>query len=368
MIDKESINDCRILFLVRFFDVFLPNLFVNQMETITFARNQYAEIMSKMTDSKQKLIQYVHDTLAEDVLMRPIKKGRLDTLPLNILSIFTFYEAEMLGKNVVFVFEEDGDAVPPVQVKRMLEIVSMKLERTVVLITCKIASYNVQRLVHQKVNLIIPGKQMFLPELLINLRRDVKVNQDLKEVIPPLAQVIILHHIEVATLDGKSAQEISSLFDVSYATANRAVRWLATHGLCSLAENSRTKSLHFNQSNKELWEVAKPLLASPVEKTLYTDEQIHGQLVCGINALSEYSMLVGEQREWHAVTREELAKLQIKTDEQFGSNIIEVWRYKPTWLTKKNIVDRLSLYLSLRDNEDERVQMELDNMISSMTW
>lgn len=324
--------------------------------------------MSKVADSKLRLIQYIYDTLAEDLLLQPIKKGQLDNLPLNILSIFTFYEAEMLGKNVVFAFEDDGDTVPPTQVKRMMEIVSLKLERTVILVTCKIASYNAQRLIRQRINIIVPGKQMFLPELLINLRRDVKVNQDLKEIIPPLAQVITLYHIEVETLENRGAQEISSLFGVSYATANRAIRWLTVHGLCSIADNNRTKSLHFCQSNKELWETAKPLLASPVEKTLYTDDDMHGQLICGINALSEYSMLVGEQREWHAVTREELAQLQIKTDEQFGSNTIEVWRYKPMWLTTTNIVDRLSLYLSLKDNEDERVQMELDNMISSMAW
>lgn len=67
--------------------------------------------MSKVTDSKQRLMQYIHDTLAENVLLRPIKKGQVDTLPPNILSIFTFYEAEMLGKNVVLAFEDDRDAV-----------------------------------------------------------------------------------------------------------------------------------------------------------------------------------------------------------------------------------------------------------------
>lgn len=342
--------------------------FGNQIKSSIFARNHSVVIMSKKDVCRQNLARYIHDTLGMDVCLQPINKTQLEKLPLTVIGCFSFLEAEMLQAKVVFALTENGDTVPPAQIKRMLEIVSAKLERIVVLVTCKIASYNAQRLIHQRVNLIIPGKQMFLPDLLINLRRDVKTNQDLKEVIPPLAQVIILYHIEVETLEGKNAQEISSLFDVSYATANRAIRWLTTHGLCLIAGNSRTKSLHFEQPNKGLWETAKPLLASPVEKTLYTDEPVTDLLVSGINALSEYSMLVGEQREWHAVTREGLSKLHIKTDEQYGSNIIEVWRYKPTRLTTTNIVDRLSLYLSLRDNDDERVQMELDNMISSMTW
>jgi hypothetical protein len=55
-------------------------------------------------------------------------------------------------------------------------------------------------------------------------------------------------------------------------------------------------------------------------------------------------------------------------NKDFGDYRVEVWKYTPSLLTKNNTVDKLSLYLSLRNNEDERVQIELDNMINEMIW
>ena len=48
--------------------------------------------------------------------------------------------------------------------------------------------------------------------------------------------------------------------------------------------------------------------------------------------------------------------------------MIEVWRYNPMLLAKSNVVDPLSLYLSLKTNEDERVRIELKNLINNVKW
>ena len=42
---------------------------------------------------------------------------------------------------------------------------------------------------------------------------------------------------------------------------------------------------------------------------------------------------------------------------------MEVWRYSPALLSNTTVVDPLSLYLILKDDEDERVSMELDYML-----
>ena len=325
-------------------------------------------IMSKTDDCKQILTQYIREALDMDVQLKPIDKRQSNGLPLAVLGSFCFLEAEMLQNRVVFAMAEDGNALSPAVVKRMLEIAQRQLGKIVVFVTCHIAAYNAQRLVSQRVNLIIPGKRMFLPGLLVDLRRDFTPNKDLTTTVPPLGQVIVLYHIEVAAMEGKSAHDVMRLFNVSYATANRAIRWLCTHGLCALSVNKRTKGLHFDLSKRDLWEAAKPMLTSPVEKTIYTDERLTGGLACGINALSEYSMLSGEPRQWLALTREQLARSSVKTDEHFGSNVIEVWRYDPTWLTTTTIVDRLSLYLALESHDDERVQMELEHMMNAVEW
>jgi hypothetical protein len=55
-----------------------------------------------------------------------------------------------------------------------------------------------------------------------------------------------------------------------------------------------------------------------------------------------------------------------------GKYCIEVWKYSPFALTKgvtkQNNVDPLSLYLSLRENKDERIEMALEKIIENYIW
>lgn len=66
--------------------------------------------------------------------------------------------------------------------------------------------------------------------------------------------------------------------------------------------------------------------------------------------------------------KERAETLAIVTDKQFGENEIQVWKYNPKMLSTEGVVDKLSLYLSLKDNEDERIQIELERLINEMSW
>ena len=48
--------------------------------------------------------------------------------------------------------------------------------------------------------------------------------------------------------------------------------------------------------------------------------------------------------------------------------MIEVWRYDPDLLAKNGVIDPLSLYLSIRANDDERIQIELKDLMNSIKW
>lgn len=55
-------------------------------------------------------------------------------------------------------------------------------------------------------------------------------------------------------------------------------------------------------------------------------------------------------------------------DKEFGEHIVQVWKCAPHVLSANGIVDKLSLYLSLRGDEDERIQIELETMINEIQW
>ena len=47
---------------------------------------------------------------------------------------------------------------------------------------------------------------------------------------------------------------------------------------------------------------------------------------------------------------------------------VQVWRYEPGMQVKEKTVDPLSLWLSLRVNRDDRIQMALDEIEEKFLW
>ena len=310
---------------------------------------------------------YFSKTLGENVALGPANKDLLGEIPMNVSSNFVFYEGHVLGQSVLFAYLKDGDSVPPAQLNKQLGIIHRQTQLVVVLITPCISSYNKIRLVAQKVNFVIPNKQMFLPSLLLDIKPDRKVGSDLKETIPPFAQCLLLYHLQFGSIVGASGYGLSDKFGVSYATANKSLRWLVSKDLIVL-EGVKTKTVQIDLSKRELWNKALPMLVSPIEQLYYTDAILEGLQISGVNALASYTMLNEESRQCWALTRKELKALDIVTDKQFGENEIQVWKYNPKMLSTEGVVDKLSLYLSLKDNDDERIQIELERLINEMSW
>ena len=209
---------------------------------------------------------------------------------------------------------------------------------------------------------------MFIPSLLLDLTIVNIANEESKnDTITPLTQCLLLYHLETESLSGRTSYELADKLSVSYASINRALRWLVAKDLIKL-EGVKTKTLQIDLSDRELWNKALPLLVSPIEQLYYTDALLDGQTISGVNALSSYTMLNEESRQCCAVSKKDFKALKIIADKQFGQNEIQVWKYNPRMLSSTGVVDKLSLYLSLKDNEDERIQIELERLINEMPW
>lgn len=184
------------------------------------------------------------------IKIKPIDRAQSAKLPLYISSSFRFFETKLLGNEVVLACIEDGDDFAPLQMKKTLSIIEEKIGKPVVLAPQRQASYNQLRLVNQRVGFVIPGKQLFIPDLLVNLKKEENRNVDLGDTIPPMAQCMLLYHIQVKSIHGKNTQEAAEEFFVSYATINRAIRWLTKHKLIGL-RGAKTKHIEISLPKRE---------------------------------------------------------------------------------------------------------------------
>lgn len=324
-------------------------------------------IMSKTDENTNNAFQYLEKMLGAAITAEPLEKSLMNIIPVSISNNYKFYSATLLNTKVCFLYSLDSSAFTPAQLQKQCHLMENKLSLPVIFIFENVVSYNIQRLVAQRINFVVAEKQMFIPDLLIDLKKQKTIVNQTELQIPPMAQCILLYHLEKASLNNKTTREIAYLFQVSYANANRAIRWLTDNNIATRSD-TKEKYLNFPFSGKDLWNKALPYLVSPVDRIVYTDQLIDNCCIGGINALSIYTMLNDELKRWYAISKEDFKKLTLVTDKEYGENLVEIWRYDPQILADNHLVDKLSLYLSLKDTDDERIQIELENMINNIVW
>lgn len=311
--------------------------------------------------------EYISSITGNEVVMR---KDRVAAkkLPLYITEIFSIYNLQLLGKNITLLYQNSGVSNTPKQLLQIGDIVKKAVGTTVLFAFDSIESYNKQRLVSKRINFVVKDKQIFIPSLLIDLSsKDTVIAKEI-DSLTPLAQLIILYHLQIKSLDGYTTKEMAAIFSSSYITTNRALKSLEVLQVIKL-DDGKEKKISFIHSAKELWNDCIKYLHTPIKNVVYTDAKISfaDAKQSHINALAHYTMIAEEVGMQYAMTLDKLKELNIKTDAKFGENRIEIWRYAPELLSSNEYVDKLSLYLSLKDDVDVRVQIELEQLIEGNT-
>ena len=315
-----------------------------------------------------KIKKYI-DKITESEIAISKSKQATQKLPLYITESVLVYDFILFGNNVVLLYQKNGINNTPNQLSKIENIVKRTLDTIVLFAFDSIESYNKQRLINKRINFVVQDKQLFIPALLIDLSN--KDNTEPKEInsLTPLAQLIILYHLQIKNINAYTTKEIASLLDSSYITTSRAIKSLEVLQIIEL-DDTKERKINFIHSGNELWLECLKHLKSPVKCVVYTDDVIPLDKAkqAHINALAHYTMMAEDRGMQYAMTLEKLKSLGIKTDAKFGEHRVEIWKYNPDILSCGDYVDRLSLFLSLKDNTDDRVQIELEQLIDSIKW
>jgi hypothetical protein len=146
--------------------------------------------------------------------------------------------------------------------------------------------------------------------------------------------------------------------------------------VCKIVRNGRSMVLDFEAAGRTLWEQVNSQLSSPVKKTRWVQwiKRDQQALLAGMSALSLRTMIADDRLPTYALPLavfQDFLERGVFTgcrDTEKATARIEVWSYRPQLLGDDRMVDPLSLYLSLRDTADERVQQQLEQLIAEVKW
>lgn len=328
----------------------------------------------------EKIKEYINETLGVRMRLEPVQKENLNKLPFYIKEAFHFDYAWLYNNSLILAEIKTGKNFTTAQLDKQLDILKNAFNKKAVLVIDDLSAIERKRLIHKGVNFIIPGKQLFLPDLLIDLREYQPRRKHQKEKLLPSAQYILLYKIlhRNEPLEEWTFKQLAEKFQYTQTAITKAAGNLKNLGLCTI-EGTKEKYIRFNKEIKELWNEALPFFTTPVIKKVYTDKLPDENLLlrCNMSALPEYSDMADSKQQYFAIEKglfHTTKKLSpwLNLNDREGNYCLEVWKYNPSILaeniTYDNNVDPLSLYLSLRENKDARIEMAMEQIIKKYIW
>lgn len=313
------------------------------------------------------------------ILGRPIQlqersKAQMEGATIGDLLTYKFYDGEFHGMPLLFA-EPKGKVATPRCLSVTANNLTSLLQLPIVFLLPACPTYERQRLIDKDVYFVVSEKYVHLPMLLANER--VRKTKQAK-TLTPVAQYLLLYHLQIGSIEGMAARDIEDKIPYSYASITLGLTCLEDLGLCKkVAEASKRKVIHFDMKGMNLWEQAQPFLVNPVEERIYCDGLLSDDSFpeCGINALAHYTRLNPDPERTIMMSVKQLRNLKssealVRPNEFDGNIIIEAWKYPPVTAidVKAEWVDKLSLAISLREDEDPRVEGEVERLINETEW
>ncbi len=331
--------------------------------------------MSSMKPS-DPLVRYLEEIAGETAVLRPVLSARLRGLPAFLAAAYSLRTWAWLGQKVVLAQSTDDAASPsPSDVRSHLDVLQRQLGEPMVAVLPAASSHQRDRLIKLRVPFIVPGRQLFIPPF-------VSLTEQFHKTIPPgrlsaAAQVCVLYQLLRHPPAGTPLSQWAKWLGYSAMTLTKVRGELSANGLCDVEDGVKVRGLCFSLAGRSLWDAARPLLRSPVQRVVWvkTTKPLGNALVAaGLTALDRLTMLADDPLPTYACRATTWSwllhaqKVSPLEEEDGAAARIELWRYAPGILAERGTVDPLSLCLSVADSSDERVQQAAAQVLETIQW
>lgn len=334
------------------------------------------------------LKKYITEIIGIGCEIQSLNKSVLNQLPIYLRNAYQWYELYILQQHFIIAYTETDKDFTIASIDNQLTTIEEKLNQPIILCVDEIEAYNRKRLIERKRAFIVPFKQMYIPYLFVDFteyKYQTKGRTTIR--LQPFAQVLIIAHLlnnqNGYNIEHISFKEIAEQFQVNTINISRAIDNLMELNLIEIQQNGRSKMFYFKEDKKTLWEkgLQKDIFINPISKQYYTEYNLDWNnelLKAGDTALTAYTNMNPTDQIVFATDNKTFNLIKKKNkpnifNEYEGRFLFQIWKYDPNLLnrinqSKSEQVDPISLFLTYKDDQDERVQMELEHLINKTLW
>jgi hypothetical protein len=320
------------------------------------------------------LSEYLRQTLHVPVVVEPLKKP--GKIPVFLDRMYDFFDLKLGERRCIVLAAHKEVPVTPSQIAKHVSLVRSALEVIVVFAARSLAPHNRSRLISQGVGFVIPGNQLYIPELAMDLREHFRaVSLRAAEALTPAAQAVLFDYLLRGGTEPMTPSTIAHRLNYSVTSIARVFHELVSLQLATTERQGKEKYMRFHATGRDLFHSAGGLLRSPVRDVKHIQDvpkQARWKR-SGETALAELTDLTEPSIETYAVPASEwpsIAKsfdlVEVVVDESRVD--VETWSYDPAILSDVATVDPLSLYAHFSNHSDERVSKAAGKLIEALGW
>jgi DNA-binding MarR family transcriptional regulator len=309
----------------------------------------------------------------ESTLHRATRIGAAIPLipPREIASRYALFEASIGGHSCALALPHS--AATPDQVAHNINLFGRELGKLTIYTPTEMTSADRSRLIQRSVPFVVPGNQIYIPELALDLRetfrRPITVY---KAGLSPVSQAV-LFHVALAGADETTPSQIASGLDYTPMSVGRALDELAARGLGKVERRGREK-VFLLSNRREVIKDARPLLLPPFRgvyavrfrqrrpKMLQAGETALATLA-GIRIDAPLTFAIPSPGRTEYFNQHGIEDIG---DIDAADALIETWRYDPAILSKGPCVDPLSLYAQYWQDTNPRLAEAAEKLMTKV--
>ena len=315
---------------------------------------------------------YLKENIDEQLKIKPRLKNNKFSIFLK--ENYNFYDMTILGTRCVLV--DAVDEMPSIdQLQKHIKQIKNLTSRQIVMYYKEITRYRRKSLIENRIAFVVEDGQMYLPFLGLDLKKTQEhVEEKVKRFTTPaqIAYLYFLYHKEEVV----NTTDFANKLGFSIMTASRALNDLYRANLVTYAVGGKTgRSKEYKRiPDPDYFLKGRDYIKTPVRKIIYSKTRPLGALTAGIETLAELSMINPPDHPIMAIGKNKLDKEQIEVvknrDIIKDSKLVEVevWDYDPGLFSNNGHVDLLSLYASLKEETDERIEQALEEVLQGESW
>lgn len=315
------------------------------------------------------LTDYLQEVLAQRITITPY--DYLSKLPLFLTNEYEFYQAKLHEIDCVLL-KLNVERIIPEKIQKHIMKIREYGDHKPVLIFDNLRLSQRKKLVKARIPFIVPHYQIYLPFICLDFNESKVLEVPKMKHFSAMTQQLFLYLMNL-NISEVQTKLVAQNLNMAYATANRCIRQFVEEGLIIQTGVATRKSYH-SIEKKELWDKGKSFLVSPISR-MFVLKALPNNLktnLSGESALSKLTMINGSDISVYAISKknfEDIDKSLIINEEDLDDEMyykLEVWKYDPSIFAKNGIVDPFSLYAIYSESNDERIEIEIEELIEEV--